>query len=275
MTTLRTSGDDLTAVRRMLSDDPRDRPTLEERYDAGDELIKAMINGTGTINALHLAFMIEQDFNKVTNIWADAEIRSFWDETQKWVTAGGTAFAAAGLLVADSTNDRLRIAGWSLASVAAVRAVGNFLGPEGRERLQQKIDFIGYSRAAFDDLRIRSDLNNAFKKRNEDFITTMRQFDADRYDKATTNAQRAEVIAELMAYLSQFDESLGQVPEVIEMQERMQTRYNGLRDRLDPDIAATLTTLGDRLQEAKQTYKDYVIPTISLSAELRRKLMGL
>jgi len=194
---------------------------LDERYAAGGAALDKMTGAISTVSEIEVALQVEQNFAVTTNIWGDQELRHWWDQVQHWASAGGIAYAAYAMIQAGTSsntvadqNKQMKSAGLALGVAALTNVLGNLIGPTSRERLKSKVRFIDFTRGAFDDIRVRSDLAVSYVALNDSLVRRLEQFKKDEYLTASSSDDKKKVIGELIGYLDAFDRTLEQVPHV-------------------------------------------------------------
>lgn len=252
--------------------------TPAERFEKGKEIIQQLETSYVIVNFAHQLLIVEQGFNASTSIWSDAEYRKGWDNTQRWLTIAGYAAAATGLVAKTSDDERRALAGGGLGVVFGINLLGKFLGPESGGRIRSRIEYVSYTRGAFDEIKTRSDLSGGLLAKNTRVLEALRNFRDNVYLKvdggASSTAEEKKALAEkqkaalagLITYVAGQDDLLGQIPQVINMQKSMLARYQG--KQVQGSVAEALVELKRRVDALESTYKTDVERVLKLSPSL-------
>lgn len=229
---------------------------IDEMYDVGKDVIRDMYMALGAVNSIHGVLRVEQRLNLATNIWADADLRNAWDWVGDAGTVIGTGFALFGITADNEQIQEERIA-IGLGTLALSRIGSMVFGANGRNNLEEKAKFIDLTRIAYDDLRARADVTQSYIEKNQDFRANLQRFQQRYLDVSGEfkNDKRA-AIAELNAYVIQFQTILQQVPEVVAL-------YRSTVDRYRSSIAPQTQELVEEQGELRNDNR-------SLAAEMRR-----
>lgn len=251
------------------------KEAMDNRFNTGKKVIDQIDGALNTITIIHEALMVEQKFSTTTNIWSDLEIRKGWDAVQKWFTAIGILGGGAALLFAHGENEKgAKIgAGIGISLAGLISGIGNFAGPNSKKRLEDKIQFIDFTRAAFDDIRVRSDLSETYKVMNDSMLVALEKFKNDVYNKAESQQEKASALAQLDWYLKAFDKSLEQIPEVLALYRTMIQRYQG--KPVHNKVKDKLKVLEQEVETVNKRYNKKVRIFLSVTPDLRANLMGL
>src|SRR5205085_7676882 len=177
-------------------------------------------------------------------------------------------------VAAFSTNKasvRKGLGALGLGTVSLTQLASRCLGQEHATRLQQQIEFIEITRAAYDDLLVRKAHVEAFVKGNEKFENDVISFEAKYLTDNRTDEARAKRVAELAELLSQYDVVLRQIPDLLQEVTDVQIKYS---DRLqsNPELKKVLDTLKGQVAQVRERYEKKVKPILDVSAEDRALL---
>jgi hypothetical protein len=231
----------LEAVR--MADSAAKAKHIDDMYDLGKDVIRDMYMALGAVNSIHGALRVEQQLNLATNIWADSDLRNAWDWVGDAGTVLGTGFALFGITNDNEQIQQERIA-IGLSTLALSRISSMILGATGKLDLQEKARFIDLTRIAYDDLRSRADVTQSYIAKNQEFRTNLQSFQ-QRYIGDEFRNNKAAAIAELNAYVIQFQTILQQVPEVVALYRATVSRYRAYIAPQTEELAAEQRQLRD------------------------------
>lgn len=242
-------------------------------YDVGSLILSQMVGATRTINFTEHLLQTDVMLSKVTNPWADEDLRNAWDNADHWGTVVGIATAAFGAF-SGQPGDQRNTVGVGLLLAGASKAVGNLFGATAKGTFEEKASFVEFTRRAYDDVHTRNDILSTYIAQNRSKLRELEDFQS-LYAQARGDTARVQRLTQLDPYLVSFAVTLEQVPSVLALYRSLVASYMVVkpdtvyvRKLRDPQLITALESIQKNLQELEAEYAD-VRKFLDVSPRLR------
>jgi hypothetical protein len=216
---------------------------------------------------------------KISNPWNDEELRNGFDTARDIGLAGGLALTAVGALLPDSSADLkkgLMGGGVGLASISGL--TGLLFGQEKGNVIKEKIEFLEFTRNAYDDLTLRRGMIEGYLKSNDDFLARINAFQAE-YKAARTDNDKDMALVKLETVYIEFQAILRQMPEYVQAFRKAVSLF---KQGVGPKPTAKqmiklkedLEGLDVRLVKIQERYEQRIVPILSRSTNILALIRG-
>lgn len=235
------------------------------RVSVARTILTEMDKGVTFVSFAHRAIDLEQTNHRLHSLWSNENVRNGWDNVNSWGTAIGGVAALAGIAAKGDTRTGIVASGAGLMGV--VRLLGDLLGRDRSDRINDVAQQVALSRRAFDALNIRNQELRTYIDANAGFRRKVRAA-RDTLDAAKFRSDSLLSISRLTPLLTEYATVLSQIPSYINAIAIANNQYASEYPRL-AEALAPVTKSAEQLQ---QSYKEEVLPLLQYSVRLQALL---
>lgn len=243
---------------------------LSKSYDAGARVLEHIAGATRTVSFAERLLLTEVHLEQVTNPWGDKDLRNAWDRVDALGGSAGLALAAAAALGKGKNGSVDTTAlGSGLLITLGSRLLGHYFGGTAGKSFTAKVQFVEFTRRAYDDLNSRNEFMTSFLTQNGAFLGRIATFSTEYAAAASgncgtvvaglngdakVNACKAQVLLQLDEYVGQFDQVLDEIPAILALYDKLLLKYDE-KKLTDPVLVSAFKNIRVEIGQLRQEYQ--------------------
>ena len=256
---------------------------VKQQHLAGGQALDKMKMSSTLIGFMEELTALECEINQMSSLWSDSMLANGWDRVKDYGTFAGLTLA--GVYLIENKNIKPQAGGIGLCLTGVCQLAGHIWGNNNADKLRAKIEFLNYSRRAYDDLKARNRELQLYIQSNKAFTNSLMKLEKEYYTpkiiSSGNSARLADsidayqnVISDLKTYLGNFEIQLSQVPSyldgIIAVNENYMEYYNNRP--ATKALYQNILLLNNKANKLKKKYNGEVIKSLAVSRDVRRIL---
>jgi hypothetical protein len=243
------------------------RKTLGNRYSLALQALDKMIQGVTHVKSLSELVGIEQGINLNTSPWSDSDFRDGWDKLKDYASLIGLLGTGVALKADATPQVSLAVGLGAMFIPQGLRLLG--VGTDKADTIRQKVEFIDFTRNAYNELQSRSREIQQIYIQDSTFLESLKLLRNQFSDTPSADSLISIRIYAIQVALQDYNGIEAQIPKYLQ-----RTLESLLKYKDHPQLASKYTTTEAKIKGFLINYeRDYSILT-KIPLETRKELFS-